>query len=282
MDMRVAARGDFEPVPPETMQAAKAAIDAVAGPGDLVVHSPLFSVSELAFLGTLHASPALPTRELRTTRRIVVLDDADNPMHGFGRADLTRPIAGAGRGLVLRVFEPASDVAATLYDIVADLPRTTMRVERPAGTIVSRCTTTRAEGGLSCPGQPDWLYLATRQLVVSGKSATCVWAHPTTGGLIGFGLPQFPAPPPDRKLVLRLSAGLADDAVRGTPDGATVRTEVFQDGDKKGEVLVLNKVGWFDKVFELTPDAMVDLRVTTVRDGRRHHCIKARIEEAPR
>ena len=37
---------------------------------------------------------------------------------------------------------------------------------------------------------------------VDGEQASCVWAHPTTGGAIVIDVPAPPAPPAGRKLAL--------------------------------------------------------------------------------
>lgn len=276
LDLRVAARGDPDPVPADVMARARELIAAELRPGDLVVHSPLLSITELAPLGDLRASPALPGPELRASRRILVLDVRDQPMHGFGEPDALQDIS---ERLVLAIHEPQGGARVVLFDLHDDLSRARMRIERPAGHVTSSCTAPRAEGGFSCPGEAEWLYLARRGLDISGRNQTCVWAHPTTGGVIVIEIPAQPAPAAGRRLRLSVSAGMTDDAVRNTPDGAVVETAILQGGVEKDRVVAPNRIGWTSKELVIEPDRPVELRITTPRDGRRHHCVNARVEE---
>jgi hypothetical protein len=276
LDLRVALRAERPIVPREVMARARQAVDAEKKAGTLVVHSPLLGVEELAGLGDLAARPDLPSAELRGSRRILVVDLAAAPMRGFG--DEARVVE-VGEGVVLRVFEPPGGQPQTLYDLVADVSRTEMRVERPRGTITSRCTAPRAEGGRACPGEPDWLYLAPRQLVIEGKNVTCVWAHPTTGGDLVHTIPAPSEPLAGHQLVLELESGMTDEAVRTTPDGATVRTDVEQGGRIKGALTLVNRVGWARTQVPVDAGRPIELRVSTPRDGRRHHCLAGRVLE---
>lgn len=261
------------------MAAARAALEAERRSGDLIVHSPLLSMRALAGLGDVAASPALPVEALRASRRVLVLDVPEQPMHGFGDPTTVTVIAGSPRSLVLASYAPTGGAQVTLFDLYTDIAGAQMQVERPAGTVSSHCTKPRAEGGRSCPGEPEWLYIGQRALVIEGKSAACVWAHPTTGGVIVFELPALPAPPEGKVLRLSFEAALADDAATGTPDGASVETEVMQGGASLGTFSVPNRVGWVRRQLTIAADAQVSLRVSTARDGRRHHCLNARIEE---
>ena len=275
LDVRVIARGNLEPVSAATMAEAKAAIAATRRSGDLVVHSPLLSMAELTPLGDMLASPALPVAALRKSRRVLLLDRAEQPMYGFGTPASVQAIG----ALELKIYEPSGDADTTVFDMHTDLAQAQMRVER-GGQITSTCTQQRAEGGRSCPGEPDWLYIGRRELVIGGATTPCVWAHPTTNGAIVFELPAMTAPPAGRQLRLTVSAGLTDDAVRGTPGGSAVQTDVLQGDAKLAVVQVPNKVGWVEREVVIAANAPVTLRVTTPKDGRRHHCINARIEEA--
>src|SRR5439155_25274660 len=142
-------------------------------------------------------------------------------------------------------FPAAPGTGVVLFDLYSSIEPRRMRIERPPGHVTSRCTAPRAEGGFSCPSEAEWLYLAQRSLLIERRLATCVWAHPTTGGAIVFELPPEPRPPPGRSLELRLSAALSDDAAEHTSDGAPVRTAIVQAGAEKGSVTVQNQVGWF-------------------------------------
>jgi hypothetical protein len=277
-DLYVALRGDRADIPTETMTRAKEAVVALRKPGDWIVHSPIFSPKEIAALGDLSSRPDLPAPELRASRRIVVIDYAPYPMYGFGSPSEVKEI---GDDVAIRVFEPGGSETVTLFDLYADIERAEQRIERPRGTVTSRCTAPRSEGGRSCPAEADWLYLAQRQLTVSGQNAPCVWAHPTTGGEIVISIPPASEPPPGRKLELQLSAALTDDAVSQTPDGASVRSEVEQNGKALGGVTVPNQKGWVRASITIEPKAAIEIRVTTARDGRRHHCVNARLLEVP-
>ncbi len=278
-DLIVSLRGDRALVSAATMASAKAKVQSLRTSGNVVVHSPLFSVSELSGLGELDAKPDLPGKDVLKSRRILLIDLAEAPMYGFGREAERHEIA---EGVVLRIFEPSSEQPLTLFDIVGDLDRVELRIERPRGTVSSRCTARRAEGGRSCPGEAEWLYLAPRSLTIEGKNVSCVWAHPTTGGDVIMTLPPLPEPAEGRRLLLELSSGLTDDAVRQTPDGASVRTDVEQDGKIRGGVTLVNRIGWAKTEVPLEPKKPTDLRISTASDGRRHHCLMGRVIEEPK
>jgi hypothetical protein len=276
LDLRVAIRKNPTPIPPDTLSRAREWVRAHGQPGDLVVHSPLFAMRELKGLGDLVAKPDLPLPELRANRRVVVIDRADQPMGGLGRPAEVEPI---GDQVEIRTYPPTASGQGLRFDLATAIDRAEMTVERPAGTLVARCNAKRTEGGFQCPGQPEWLYLAPRVLGIEGKNTTCVWAHPTNGGVIAIEMPGQAPAASGHKLMLSLAAALTDDAATGTPDGAPVRTEIVQDGAIKGAVEVPNRVGWMRSSVEIAPDRPVQLRVTTPRDGRRHHCLNAQIEE---
>jgi hypothetical protein len=278
LDLWVALRGEPDPIPLETMRAARARVDAEKHPGDLVVHSPLFRMTELQGLGDLQARPDRPIDALLKSRRVLVLDRADHPMYLPGEP---AQVLALEDPLELRIYQPTENAMVALYDLYDGLTERSMRIERN-GRITSRCTQPRAEGGFSCPGEAEWLYAAQRSFRVGGKDQPCVWAHPTTGGVIVLELPAQAAAPEGRKLELRVSAGLADDAVTGTPDGANVTIQILQAGLPKGRMVVANRIGWFETSEEIAPDQPVELSITTPRDGRRHHCLNAQIMERPR
>ena len=277
LDLRVALRPERPRISADTMARARAEILAQRKPGNLVVHSPLLTLAELAPLGDLAARPDVPSPELRRARRVWVIDLAERPMFlGLRRPSMTQDL---GEGLVLRVFEPAGGQPTTLFDLVSDVDRTDLRIERPRGKVSSRCTEPRPEGGRSCPGEADWLYLAARTLTIEGKNAACVWAHPTTGGDLVFTIPAMPEPSAGQRLVLEVASAMTDEAVSLTPDGASVRTDIEQGGRIKGGVTLVNRVGWARTELTLDPGVPTDLRVSTPRDGRRHHCLTARVYE---
>lgn len=277
LDLAVALRGNPEPIPAVVMERGRSEIASRKRPGDHVVFSPLFSVKELQPLGDLRASPDRPADRLMRTRRVMVLDRTDEPMFLPGSPaeviELEAP-------LELRIYEPKDDAAVTVFDLYDQLNERTMRVERD-GRITSRCTARRSEGGFSCPNEPEWLYAARRSLRIGGSESPCIWAHPTNGGAIIYTLPPQATPPEGRMLELVVSAGLDDSAVQGTPGGASVTTSVTQGGMNKGTLVAPNRIGWVEKRLRIAPEAPVDLRVTTPRDGRRHHCINAKIVERP-
>jgi len=277
LDLRIALRRERALVPAATMAKARAMVLEERRPGNLVVHSPLLTMTELAPLGDLPAKPDLPPRDMRRTRRMLVIDLAASPMFGLGRESRREAL---GDGVVLRVFEPPGGQPLTMFDFVADIDRVELRIERPRGTVTSQCTAPRTEGGRSCPNEADWLYLAPRMLMIENKNVECVWAHPTTGGDLVFTLPPMPEAGAGRRLMLEIASGMTDDAVRQTPDGASVRTDVEQAGRIKGGVTLVNRIGWSRTEIAIDPNVPVALRVSTPRDGRRHHCLTARVVEA--
>ena len=283
IDLRVGLRGDLDRIPGDVMAAAAVKLRALQQPGDLIVHSPLFGIAELQALGDLRARPDLPAKKLRTRRRVLLLDRRDHPMFGFG--DASDSIAFGDR-LEIRVFERYSPRAASqgprdvhVFDLTEALSTTSMRIERPPGTVSSRCDRPRHEGGYACPGEAEWLYAARRQLRIDGEETPCVWAHPTVGGVVVIEIPAQPWPRPGHKLELHYSAALVDDAVRTTADGATVNTEIVQRERIKGRLAVPNRIGWAQTKVPIEPEVPTQLRITAVRDGRRHHCINAQVLE---
>lgn len=277
-DLWVAVRPDPAELSVEAMQAGLRVVREVGKPGDLVVHSPLFRMSELAHLGELRASSHVPAPKLAASRRVVVLDRTDVPMHLPGAADQVLEVAGSDGRLEVRIYEPDGAFDVALYSLRDALGPSSMRLERPSGTVSVRCTATRAEGGFACPGAPEWLYAEARSLKIGGEETPCVWAHPTTAdGVIVFEVPAQAAPPAGRRLVLAVSAGMTDDAVNQTPDGAPVTTAVVQGGREIGRVVAPNRVGWSKADVSIDPGQPVELRVTAPRDGRRHHCLNAEV-----
>lgn len=276
LDLRVALRPEPAPIPAEEMTSLVTALQALRRPGDVVVHSPLFRVSELAALGELVAKPDRPSDEVQRARRVIVLDRSERRMGGLeGR--LTQTVA-VGARLELRVYEPTGGAEPLVFDLFEQYRLARMWIERPPGTRTALCDRPRPEGGLSCPGEPDWLYLAPRTLRVSGASADCVWAHPTTGGVVVIELP-LESVPEGRRLSLVLEGALDDSAVGG--DGVPVENAVVQGGRELGRVVVPNRTGWYRGSFELAPGAPVEIRITAAHDGRRHHCLRAKIQELP-
>jgi hypothetical protein len=276
-DLRVALRPEARPIPEDVMRSAVDKLKAASKPGDIVVHSPLLRVEELAALGNLHASPQLPPPEWLNSRRIVLLDRRDQRMHGFGSPTEVIDLPQSNGLLEIDVFEPTGGAEVPLFSLRTGFSSSTMRVERQER--VTRCDAPRTDGGFGCPGEPEWLYIQAKSQVVDGQDTPCTWAHPTNGGTIVFEIPALPAPRAGRRLVVSLSGALSDDAVRNTGDGANVRTDVVQSGQTKGTVVVPNRIGWQRGSFNVEPGLPIELRVTTPRDGRRHHCVNAEVLE---
>ncbi len=271
-DLRVACRADRAPVSAGVMQSALERVHAIRMPGDLVVHSPLFTPQELAPLGRLDARPDRPKAILQSRRRVLAIDFRASPMFGLGT-----PVAeqSLGEGLVLRTYPPTGDPTGAAWTLAEGLTRDTMFVERDGRR--RPCQVDRPEGGFSCAGEPEWLYAAVRVLRIERQDQECVWAHPTTGGTVILRIPPA-VPTPGHRLQLEVEAAMNDDAVVNTPDGAAVVTEVFQ-GRSLGLLKVPNQTGWFDSTFPLVAGQEAELRITTPRDGRRHHCIRAQVVE---
>lgn len=279
MDLQVSLRPGLDPIPEAEMQEGVRQLRDRQQPGDVLVHSPLFTMVEQAPIGALRARPDRPRPEVMDSRRVLVLDRAEAPMSLLG-APKSRE--GIGDHLELRTYEPSGEREVPVYDLLSELGPKVLRIERPLGVVKSRCTQPRAEGGWSCPSEAEWLYAAPRTLRIGGQDAECVWAHPTTGGAVVFTLPGPQAPIAGRDLVLEVAGGLADDAVNGTPGGATVFVQVMQGARKLGRLAVPNAVGWHRLEVSLEPSTEVELIVTTSSDGRRHHCLNARVLERPR
>jgi hypothetical protein len=280
LDLFVALRPNPEPISAEVMTAAAEKMKQAMRPGDTPVHSPLFSMAELSKLDpAIAAKPDVPTQSIRASRRIVVLDRTDHPIRGLGSAAEVIAVPESKGALEVLVFEPQGPREAVLYELVQRIRPETMRVERPAGTVTAHCTMPRPEGGFGCPGEPDWLYVAPRMLGIEGHEVSCVWAHPTTAGVIVLEIPAQAPLPEGARYVLTIRAGLTDDAVRQTADGAPVRTDVVQNGESKGALVVPNRIGWQETTVGVDPGTPIELRVTTPKDGRRHHCINAELKQ---
>ena len=275
-DIWTVARGNRTPISAATMQRAADRIAALQQPGDLVVFSPLLTAAELAPLGEPDGRPDRPKAVLRRRRRALVLDFESWPMYGLGRPAQQEAV---GEGLVLRTYPPTGGEAGAVWDLSTDLTAETMWVERSERR--TACPVSRSEGGYRCPGEAEWLYIAPRVLRIGGSDKSCVWAHPTTGGTIVLRVPAMAAPPPGHTLQLRIEAGIADDAVRSAPNGAAVTTEVVapDDGRSLGKLRVPNRIGWREETLQIEAGRPLELRVTTARDGARHHCVRAVITE---
>lgn len=273
VDVWIAVRPPRLPISEATLRAAADRARQIQAPGDLVVHSPLLTVRELAALGTLPASPDRPPLAQRARRRVVAIDLARRPMFGLGTPATEVRLE---EGLVLRTFEPTNDAVGAVWRLGRDLDATTMVVER--GERKRPCATPRSEGGFRCAGEPEWLYAAERVLRVGRQDRACVWAHPTTGGVVVLRIPPTPATD-GRRLELRVGAGLVDDAVVHTPNGAAVVTEVRQDGRPLGRIRVQNRIGWSDATYDVQSNLPLQLRISTQKDGRRHHCVTAAVVE---
>jgi hypothetical protein len=274
LDLRVALRSEPSPIDRSEMTRLTEVMRAERKAGDVLVHSPLFRVSELAAFGDLPARPDRPADDVQQARRVLVADLRDAPMRGFiGKLAKVVPVSDH---LELRLYEPEGGAEPLLFDLFDQYRSAKMWIERPPGTKKSTCDRPRAEGGFSCPGEADWLYLSPRTLRVSGASADCVWAHPTTGGIVVIELP-VELVPEGRRVSLILEAALDDSAVGG--DGVPVENLIRQGERELGRVIVPNRVGWFRGTFELEPGQPVEIRISTANDGRRHHCVRARIQE---
>lgn len=278
VDLQVGLRSDLSPISAEEMAEAVSALEARRAPGDVLVHSPLLSVRALAALKGLRAKPDVPRPSTFATRRVLVLDRRDVPMLIPGRPASVEPVTAH---LELRLYAPDGDVEAPIYDLLAELGPESLHIERPRGRVKSRCRQPRAEGGFRCPGEAEWLYAAPRSMRIGGEDRQCVWAHPTTGGAVVYTLPAPQSVGPGHGLVLELGAGLTDDAVTGTSDGASVFLDVTQGDAKLGRLTVPNRIGWRTLELSLEAGAPVVIAVTTPRDGRRHHCLQARILARP-
>ena len=279
-DFVVALRLSPPSISSETMEKARRELETQKRPGTLIVHSPLLGVPELTHLNSIVARPDLPSKAIRGRRRILVLDRAEAPMGGFGDETAYIPI---GEGLVLRIYEQQAHTTGArhlLFTLSEGIEDVKLTIERPRGRPVSRCTLKRTEGGVRCPGQPDWLYMAYRRLRVGGEDVGCVWAHPTQGGVVVLELPAMPFAE-GAQLELKVRSALDDSAVRQTPNGAPVRTHVFQNGRALAQVVRANAIGWAEASVKIEPHVPVRLEVSAEHDGRRHHCLQAEIRARP-
>jgi hypothetical protein len=279
LDLYVALRPDPPPIDKTVMAAAVEKMKAAAQPGDLLVHSPLFSMQELDALGTIPAKPDVPSPAITASRRVVVLDRTDHPMRGLGRPSAVIEVPESKGALSIEVFEPSGPREAVLYDHAQRITAQTMRVERPPGSVISRCNIARSDGGFACPQLEEWLHIAQVALLIDGHEASCVWAHPTAGGVIVHEIPALPDPPAKAHYVMTLKAGLSDDAVRMTADGTPVKTDIVQNGTTKGSVTVPNRIGWQEVTVDVEPGRPIELRITSPRDGRRHHCLNVEVKQ---
>lgn len=272
LDLWTAIRPGLGPVEPEILAEAATAIEAAKEPGSRVVHSPLFGVRALKGLGSLRARPDWPTEESRRRRPVWLIDRAGAPMGGLPTPTSAERL---GPGVVLKRFAPLEPGAGR---VVLDL----VELSGVSGRIVSRrgvkpCRQPRAEGGVACAGAPEWMYIAPKLISIDGERWRCVWAHPPAQGALELELPVTGTVAAGRRLELELRSALSDEAVRLTSDGAAVRTVVRQGGRELGRLVRSNRVGWAERRFVLEPGVPVVLAVSAAKDGRRHHCLDARI-----
>ncbi|MBI4816231.1 MAG: hypothetical protein HY791_08235 [Deltaproteobacteria bacterium] len=263
------------PISDSDMATAAEVLAESRRPGDVVVVSPLFSMRELAAFRAEVVSPAIPSPETLASRRVLLVDRTDVRTRMPGTPTKRLPIASA---LELSTYEPSGSSTIVVFDLIADLQKARMSVVRDGHE--TACVQPRSEGGLGCAPEPEWLYLAPRSLELDGRTVSCVWAHPTTNGVIRIELPAIPAPPTGRKLVLELEGGLTDEAAT-TPDGASVDATVSQGQARLGAILVPNARGIRRASIPISGDVPARIEVTTARDGRRHFCLNVRIAEGP-
>ena len=271
VDIWVGGRPEPRSIPSEAMVKAVDQLKSLHRPGTLVVHSPLFTISELEALKSLAAGPALPSASEFKARRILLLDRADAPMRGFPKETESIDL---GSLLVIRVFEPSwQDGQIVMYDLMDAFDASTLVIKDQKGDIVSRCTTNRSPSGYMCPGQPGWLYIAKENLVIGGESRLCVWAHPKSDKKVAFNLPAISQPQEGARLELSLFGGLADSAVSSESHGAAVMTRVIQEDVVRGSLMVRNQKGMQKQVMDIAAGQPTEIEVTTRNDSRRHHCI---------
>lgn len=276
LDLQVGLRGPLPPLSEQEMAEGVAKVLELKQAGDVLVHSPLFTMAELKAFGTLRARPDRPRPQIMASRRVVLLDRVEATMYGLGEPKSSVRV---GEHLEVKVYEPSGNIEVPVFDLITQLDAQTLQIERPVGKLKSRCTQRRHEGGWACPGEADWLYAAPRTLRIGGKQEECVWAHPTNGGAVVFNVPAPEPAGPGRELVLELAGGLADDAVTGTPTGAAVYIDVRQGTRKLARHMVPNRVGWHRVDIKVASGQPVRLSITTAKDGRRHHCINVRVLE---
>ncbi len=276
LDLQVGLREQLDPISEAEMAEGVAKVRELKKAGDVLVHSPLFSMIELKAFGELRARPDRPRPGIMASRRVVLLDRAEASMYGLGEPDSTVQV---GEHLEVKVYVPSGNVEVPVYDLITQLDAQTLHIERPVGKLKSRCTQRRHEGGWACPGEADWLYAAPRSLRIGGKDEQCVWAHPTTGGAVVFNIPAPEAPGPGRELILEFAGGIADAAVSGSPRGAAVYVDILQGSTKLVRHMVPNRTGWHRVATPVRAGEGVQLSITTAKDGQRHHCINVRILE---
>jgi hypothetical protein len=276
-DLAVTLRGEPDEVSVGTIRKAADIVRASLRPGDLILHSPLFGMEALKGLGGLDATPAFPDEETSGSHRVWVIDR--HPISPF----VPRTPSEVDRlegGVEVRRHEPVF-AQSRVYDLAESLTPETMTLE--FGSRRVRCKQPRSEGGFECPGQPEWLYVAKRSLAIEGgKFSVCVWAHPAHSQTVVLTLPALPVAEPDHSLWLRVSGAMTQEAVRGTPDGGPVHTDIDQGSidqpaRRLGRLTVPNQVGWFVKDIPVQAGLPVHLRVSAPRDGRRHHCLRAEV-----
>lgn len=273
-DLWVAVRPGLAEVPPEVLAEAAAHIGAERRPGSLVVVSPLLGMPALAGLGDLEARPDLPSAEVRARRTVWLIDRDEAPMQGFGTPTAEHELR---EGVVIRRFEPTQTAEGLVVLDLLDLQG--VRGQVADGTRVMPCTRPRAEGGLSCVGAADWMYLAPRKLNVDGRQVDCLWAHPPKSGRLELELEVPAEASPGHHFELELRSALDDGAVTQTADGASVQTAVRQGSARLGTVIRSNQIGWAERSFVVSAGQPVVLAVSAARDGRRHHCLDGRIIE---
>lgn len=251
------------------VRAAANFVEARRPSEDVLVHSPLLGAAARRGLGSLSASPDHPRQD---SGPAWIIDHRVAPMGGLNAPERWR-----SGDVIVRRMEGAmgEDAGPVRSDLLHSIRPDTMRLQHGVRTIA--CRRPRPDGGYGCPGAPDWVHVGPAQFRVAGQSVRCVWAHPQTGRVVRLRLP----PPPSGTVALVVRAALDDGAVTGTPDGAAVRTVVKQGFETLAVLRVPNQKGWVRRRIPFSSRGRaeaVELEVTSVRDGRRHHCVDVRWE----
>lgn len=266
LDGWIGIRPALSPVHSEDIARAEAWLQDHATPSDRLVHSPLFAPESLRAFGDRAIGPSVPS----TGRRWLVVDDVRAPMLV---PEVERERIEVSGPVIIRIFTPDAALGSDApFDLERDLGPGVARVEQ--GSRNFSCDQPRLPAGFQCKGQKEWVYVAPVSLTIGGRERQCVWAHPVAGKALVFELPAVAA---DR---IVLGAGLSDSATSAS-DGATVRVEARQGARSLGAVVVPNRKGWREQTLEIASNEAVELRITAPRDGMRHLCIDATLEEAP-
>ncbi|MCP4499321.1 MAG: hypothetical protein GY822_05060 [Deltaproteobacteria bacterium] len=265
-------------------------------PGDVVLVHPPWRDDVVAALRAEHSlgkrivpKVALAKRHGEKTRRVWLVQDLGAP--GLSDAMTKRVQASPSKNSqehkgirVMLVDDTKSrkesmDVNPSEKRFVAYLPAAEVSVEKADGS-VARCAYDDEKMRHLCSGLNNWMWVGEKKQPVNGRSESCIWSHPISGGKVRIRFPGLSFSADDVKKGLLFEHALAD-AAAADATGKNVVASVVVDGKVRKRFTRTNRRGFSKGRVPLTgvdekKPHNVEVQIETIRDGARHYCWRLR------